>query len=59
MPRGRSGSELARLRESIGKELQGDEAVQLHVLGFIDHAHPSAAELFDDAIVGNGLARDG
>ena len=45
--------------EPVGKELQGDKAVQLYVLGLIDHAHTTAAELLYDAIVRNGLAEDG
>ena len=31
-------------------------AIEPRVLRFIDHAHTTAAELFDDAIVRNGLA---
>jgi hypothetical protein len=31
-------------------------AVQLEVFGFVDHTHPSIAELRDDAIVRDGLA---
>jgi hypothetical protein len=27
-----------------------------YVLSFIDHTHPAAAELFDDAVVRDGLA---
>ena len=30
--------------------------MQLHVLGFINHAHPPAAELSDDAVVRDGFA---
>jgi len=43
-------------REPRGKELQGDEAVELGVLGLIHHAHPAATELFEDAVVRDGLA---
>ena len=37
------------------QELEGDEATQPRVFSFIDHAHPAAAELFDDAVVRDGL----
>ena len=40
----------------VRKELQGDEATELGVFGFVDHAHPAAAELFDNAVVRDGLA---
>jgi len=30
--------------------------MQLHVLGFVDDTNPSAAEFFDDLVVGDGLA---
>src|SRR5438552_2739052 len=39
----------------LGQELKGNEAMQSRVLSLIDHAHASAAELFDDAVVRNGL----
>jgi hypothetical protein len=41
--------------EVFGQELQGDKAVQLGVLGLVDDTHASAAELFDDAVVRDGL----
>jgi hypothetical protein len=43
---------LRILGNIVRKELQGDKAVKLYVLGFIDHAHPTAAQLLDDAEVG-------
>ena len=43
----------------VGQELQGDEAAELSVLGLVDHTHPAAAELLDDAVVRNGLADHG
>jgi hypothetical protein len=39
----------------LGQELQCDEAVKPRVLGFIDHTHTAATELFQDAVVGDGL----
>jgi len=50
---------LERLRAPSNlfrQELQGDEATKLGVLGLVHHAHPTAAELFDDAVVRDGLA---
>ena len=41
------------------QELQGDEAMQPRVFGFVNHAHPAAAELLDDAVMRNGLADHG
>ena len=38
------------------EEFEGDEAAQAGIFGFVDYAHATAAEFFDDAIVRNGLA---
>ena len=40
----------------VGQELQGHETAELHILGFVDHAHPATAEFFDDAEMRDGLA---
>jgi hypothetical protein len=40
----------------IGKKLQCDETVKASVLGLVDNAHAASAQLFDDAVVGDGLA---
>ena len=37
-------------------ELECDEAVQSSVLRFVHHTHPAAAQLFDDAVMRDGLA---
>lgn len=42
--------------ELIRKEFEGDGAAELEILGFIDLTHTSAANLFQDAIVRDGLA---
>src|SRR5579864_2955418 len=47
---------LRVFRDLVRQELQGDEAVELGVDGFVDDAHASAAQSFDDAIVRDGLA---
>ena len=43
----------------VRQELQRDEAMEPGVLRFVDHAHAAAAELLDDAVVGEGLADQG
>jgi hypothetical protein len=40
----------------VRQKLQGDEAVQLYILGLVDHTHPAATELLDEAVVRDGLA---
>ena len=37
----------------IGKEFQRYESLECGVLGFIDHTHPAATDLLDDAVVRN------
>jgi hypothetical protein len=53
--RAESGQAPCVLGYFIGQEFQGNEAMQLHVLGFVDNTHPAAAEFFCDVIVGDGL----
>ena len=45
--------------EIFGKKFKGDEAAEFGVLGFVDDTHASAAEFFDDAVMGDGLADRG
>jgi len=47
---------LLQLRK---EETQGDEAAQPRVLGLIDHAHATATEPLDDAVVRDGLVDHG
>ena len=47
---------LRVLRDLVGQEFQRDKAMQPGVLGFVNHTHPAAAELFNDAVVRDGLA---
>ena len=42
--------------DAVGKEFKSDEAVELGVFGFVDNAHPAAAEFFDDTEMGNAAA---
>ena len=44
------------LGEMLGQELQSDEARELGVLGLVDHAHATGAQLLDDAVVRSSLA---
>ena len=43
--------------EGIRQEFERDKAVQARIFGFIDHAHPSSAQLFDNAVMGDRVAR--
>ena len=43
----------------VGKEFQGDKAAEAGVFGLVDHAHASAAEFFEDAVVGDCLLEQG
>src|ERR1700687_1079489 len=49
--------------EFVGKELQGDVATELEVFRFVHHTHAPAADLAEDAVMGNrlpdGLGRRG
>ncbi len=43
-------------RSYIGQKLERDQAAELGVLGFLNDAHPAAAKLFKNAVVGNYYA---
>jgi len=43
-------------REPVRKELQGNEAMELGILGLKNDAHTAATEFLDDSVVGDGLA---
>jgi putative ABC transport system permease protein len=47
---------LAVLGKMFGEELQGDEPAELDVFGLINHTHPAATQLLEDAVMGNGSA---
>ena len=42
--------------EIFGEKFQRDETAELGVFGFVDDAHSAAAEFFEDAVMGDGLA---
>ena len=50
---------LSVARQIVRQELQRDEAMEPGVLRFVHDAHAAAAELLDDAVVGEGLADQG
>ena len=52
----KTGQGLRILDHLVGKKLKRDKPVQCQVFGFVHHTHPAAAELFEDAIVRDGLA---
>ena len=53
-------SQSGRIRgHALGQEFQGDATVQLEVFGLVDHTHPAAAELAQDAVVRDRLADHG
>src|SRR6266446_10651988 len=43
----------------LRKKLERDETVETSILGFVDDYHPAATELFDDAVMRDGLADHG
>jgi hypothetical protein len=46
---------LRILRDVVGQELKRDEAAEGDVLGLVHDPHSSAAQLFDNPVVGNRL----
>jgi hypothetical protein len=38
------------------KEFQSDGATEFQIFGFIDDTHPALTALFEDSVVGYGLA---
>ena len=46
---------LCVVGEFVGKELQGDVATELQVFRLVHHAHAPAADLAEDAVMGNRL----
>jgi hypothetical protein len=44
------------MSDIFGQELEGDETVEASVLRLVNHAHSAAAQLAQDAVVGDSLA---
>jgi hypothetical protein len=51
-----AGQGLLIFGNFVRQELQRNKAMQLYVLGFIDHTHPTTAELIDDAVMRDGFS---
>jgi hypothetical protein len=49
------GQSLSVLGYFIRQEFQGNEPMQLHILGLVYDTHPTAAEFLDDAVMRNVL----
>ncbi len=47
------------LGDVVGKKFQGYETAEFGVFGFVNDTHSAAAEFFDDAVIGDGLADEG
>ena len=47
------------LSEVFRQKLQRDKSVELVVFGFVNDAHPTATELFDDPVMRDGAADQG
>ena len=39
----------------VGQEFESDEPAELYIFGLVNHAHTAATELFDNAVVRDGL----
>jgi hypothetical protein len=50
---------LLALEKVRGKKLQSDGAVEIGVLGPVNHTHAARAEFLEDAVVRDGLADHG
>ena len=50
-----AGKSLRILGYFIEQEFQGGEAMQLHILGFVNDPHPAAAKFFNHAVMRDGL----
>jgi len=55
----KSGQRLRISSNVLRQKLERDEAPEPGVLSFVNHTHAATAELFDDAVVRNGLSNKG
>jgi hypothetical protein len=54
-----AGQGLLIFGNFVRQELQRNKAAKLYVLSFVNHTHPSPAELIDDAVVRDGFSNHG
>ena len=52
----KSAERLFIIGDFFGKKLERDGTMQACVFGFVDHAHPAAADPFFDAVMGDDTA---
>ena len=52
----KTGEGLGIFGDVVGEEFQSDKATKACVFGFVDNAHASAAEFFQNAVMREGLA---
>src|SRR5215831_18737416 len=52
----KAGERLGIAGYLIGEELEGNKTVKPSIFSLVDHAHATATELLNDAVVGDGLA---
>src|ERR1700683_873368 len=50
------GQRLRVAGKFVGQKLKGNETLQPRVFRFVNHAHPATTELFNNAVMGDGLA---
>src|ERR1700732_1666899 len=55
----KAAQDLSIFGHFVGQKLQRNKAIEFGVLGFEYYAHPTGAQLLDDAIVQDGLADHG
>ena len=55
----KTAESLRIFRYFFGEEFEGNKPPELDVFGFVDDTHAAATELFNDAVVGDGLPDEG
>jgi hypothetical protein len=54
-----TGESLGIFGYFVGQKLESDKAMEPGVFRLVDHTHPTAAQLLDNAVVRDGLADHG
>ena len=55
----KAAESLGVLGHFVGQELECDKTMQARVFRFVNHTHPAAAQLLDNAVMRDGLADHG